>query len=216
MQRLFWALALVGSVWWWADAPRLFLRAPRPARETGDSSFGSYSRQPPAASPLGRREVLSGGLAALVAPAMPRPAWAAETSLAGRSLQACTQPGDGQTTGWTRTGSCAWDPSDFGFHQVCVTVSEQFLESSKTNDRNDLSSVVQPGGHWCICAWACASAVQRDPSRIQGLELDCSRTNSRLREVYQAYIDAGEKLRSPSGVSYEASAALKYVNGFCT
>ena len=42
-------------------------------------------------------------------------------------------------------------------------MDEKFLASSAEKDGNDLSSVVGHGEHWCICAWAWAGAVQRDP-----------------------------------------------------
>jgi uncharacterized protein (DUF2237 family) len=140
---------------------------------------------------------------------------AAELALNGQNLQRCTQAEDRQATGWTGSGSCNWDAADTGYHEVCVTITEEFLQSSASNDGNDLSSVVQPGGHWCICAWAFASAVQRDANNMQGLQLDCSRTNAKLRDVYQHFIDEGEPLTSPSGIDYEASAALDYVNNNC-
>merc|ERR1719157_457280 len=57
-----------------------------------------------------------------------------DTGLKGRRIQSCTQSNDGTTTGWTRTGSCNWDPSDGGYHEVCVTMTDQFLKSSAKND----------------------------------------------------------------------------------
>jgi len=138
-----------------------------------------------------------------------------ELALTGEALMACTQPSDETTTGWLRTGSCNWDASDGGYHEVCVTMSDEFLASSARDDANDLRSVVQSGGHWCICAWAFASAVVHDPQQLQGIELSCDRTNERLREVYQHYIDEGKKLRSPSGRSYEADVALAKLEEIC-
>ena len=138
-----------------------------------------------------------------------------DTNLMGRRIHSCTQDDDGTTSGWTRSGACNWDPSDGGYHEVCVKMSEDFLQSSAKNDANDLSSVVSPGGHWCICAWAFASAVERDPAHLQGITLECDSTNSKLRHVYQHFITTGEALTSPSGVSYEASTALTYVNKLC-
>jgi len=137
-----------------------------------------------------------------------------ETNLKGTSLLPCTQS-DEQPTGVARSDSCTWDDADTGYHQVCVTMSSDFLESSKTKDSNDLSSVVSAGGHWCICAWAWASAVKRDPQKFEHLHLDCKRTNGRLREVYEKYISAGEGLQSPSGNKYPAQAALDAVNNLC-
>jgi uncharacterized protein (DUF2237 family) len=81
-------------------------------------------------------------------------------------VQACTQQSDATATGWTRSGSCNWDPADGGYHEVCVEMSRDFLDSSANNDGNDLSRVVSQGGHWCICAWAFASAVTRDPGTL--------------------------------------------------
>ena len=139
-----------------------------------------------------------------------------DENLAGRPLQPCTQSNDGSTTGWTRTGSCNWDPSDSGYHEVCVTMSEQFLRASAQHDANDLSSVVSAGGHWCICAWAWASAVSRDPKSYEGITLDCDRTNLKLREVYESHIASGSDLHSPSGAAYKAKAALDAVNRVCS
>jgi len=144
-------------------------------------------------------------------------AWAADadTNLLGQRLEPCTQSRDPSVTGWTRTGSCAWEPSDKGYHQICVTMSNRFLKSSAEFDSNDLSRVVKDGGHWCICAWAWASTVSRDNKAFEGLQLDCNRTNGRLRNVYRSFIDAGEGLVSPSGATYRAEAALKAVDDLC-
>ena len=94
-------------------------------------------------------------------------------------------------------------------------MSDEFLRASAQHDANDLSSVVQAGGHWCICAWAWASAVQRDPARFEGIGLECERTNLKLREVYQSFIQAGADLTSPSGAAYKAKEALDAVNKLC-
>jgi len=138
-----------------------------------------------------------------------------DKNLFNENLQSCTQDGDGTTTGWTRTGSCLWDPSDAGYHQVCVAMSKTFLESSATYDANNLTSVVDAGGHWCICAWAWASAVSRDPENMEGIAIDCQRTNGRLRQVFQLHIMESRDLISPSGASYKAKAALDALDRKC-
>jgi len=140
-----------------------------------------------------------------------------DNNLWGEPLKPCTQENDGTTTGWTRSGSCVWEPSDSGYHQVCVTMSQKFLESSAKYDANDLSSVVSEGGHWCICAWAWASAVSRDPDETmpEGIQLDCERTNGRLRNVYEMYIGEGRDITSPSGAGYKPYNALQAVNKIC-
>jgi uncharacterized protein (DUF2237 family) len=79
-----------------------------------------------------------------------------------RGVHLTRRVGRRRVTGWTRSGSCEWDTSDSGYHEVCVTMSAQFLANSATHDDNDLSSVVGAGGHWCICAWA--FAVRPSPS----------------------------------------------------
>lgn len=99
--------------------------------------------------------------------------------------------------------------------QVCVQMDSQFLANSATMDGNDLSSVVGHGEHWCVCAWAFASAVDRDPTSIEGLQLMCDESNSKLREVYQHYIDEGEGLTGPTGNSYGPTEALAAVNRLC-
>lgn len=137
----------------------------------------------------------------------------ADTNLDGGALQACNTPTSSVTgAGYDRTGSCAWDPSDAGYHEVCVQVTQTFLDNSKNNDGNDLSSVVSAGQNWCICAWAFASAVVRDSSNAEGLILECDKTNSKLREVYET----NSQLQGPTGNSYDSAAALAYVNTTCS
>ena len=101
------------------------------------------------------------------------------------------------------SGSCNWDPNDGGYHEVCVEMSREFLDDSVTYDHNDLSSVVSVGGHWCICAWAFASAVSRAGTADdtpEGITLDCEATNGQLRDVYTHFAT----LRSPSGATYQS------------
>ena len=66
-----------------------------------------------------------------------------EQNLLGTPLQPCTTPDDTQPTGFTRTGSCQWEPDDSGYHEVCAVMSAEFLNASATQDANDLTSVVQ-------------------------------------------------------------------------
>ena len=74
----------------------------------------------------------------------------------GGRLQTCSiQP----TTGFFRTGCCDTGPQDFGSHTVCVVMTAEFLEFSKSRG-NDLStphpefefSGLRPGDRWCLCA----------------------------------------------------------------
>ena len=74
----------------------------------------------------------------------------------GSPLQVCSMD---PLTGFTREGSCKVTPEDLGVHAVCVEVSEEFLEFSKSVG-NDLSTPMplygftglKPGDRWCLCA----------------------------------------------------------------
>jgi uncharacterized protein (DUF2237 family) len=137
-------------------------------------------------------------------------------SLLGSKLKPCTRHNDKQHTGWTRSGSCNWAASDSGYHEVCVEMTQSFLDKSTKYDGNDLSSVVTVGGHWCICAWAFASAVSRDPQgaakgKPEGITLDCEGTNAKLRDVYSHYAT----LQSPTHQTYLSAPALKLANKLC-
>jgi len=183
----------------------------------GVAKHGSLAwREQSAGTSSGRRSLIA-ALGTMLALNAVETAWSADAdaNLVGQRLEPCTQSQDRSVTGWTRSGSCAWEPSDRGYHQVCVTMSNRFLKSSAEFDSNDLSPVVNDGGHWCICAWAWASAVSRDNKAFEGLQLDCNRTNGRLRNVYRSFIDAGKDLVSPSGATYRAEAALKAVDDQC-
>jgi uncharacterized protein (DUF2237 family) len=62
-------------------------------------------------------------------------------------------------TGFYRTGCCDTGPDDTGVHTVCVKVTAEFLEFSKSRG-NDLSTPaphynfpgLRPGDRWCLCA----------------------------------------------------------------
>eukprot|EP00928_Gymnodinium_smaydae_P087009 TRINITY_DN71372_c0_g1_i1.p1 TRINITY_DN71372_c0_g1~~TRINITY_DN71372_c0_g1_i1.p1 ORF type:complete len:215 (+),score=43.94 TRINITY_DN71372_c0_g1_i1:148-792(+) len=138
-----------------------------------------------------------------------------DQNLRGKPLESCSTDSDTQKTGIDGSGSCKWDESDAGFHQVCVTMSDEFLNNSKNEDNNDLRPAVSAGGHWCICAWAFASAVQRGGNTIEGLKLDCDRTNLKLVDVYEHAMSSGGFLQSPSEKNYAVEDALKYVRETC-
>ena len=74
----------------------------------------------------------------------------------GTELQTCsTDP----MTGFYRDGCCNTGAGDAGVHVVCVEVTADFLEFSKSRG-NDLSTPVpmyqfpglKPGDRWCLCA----------------------------------------------------------------
>ena len=62
-------------------------------------------------------------------------------------------------TGFYRDGCCNTGPDDFGVHTVCVRVTKEFLEFSRSRG-NDLATPapdfgfpgLKPGDRWCLCA----------------------------------------------------------------
>ena len=69
--------------------------------------------------------------------------------------ECCTRP----MTGFYRNGRCDTGHEDLGVHSVCVKVTAEFLEYSRSRG-NDLSTPMpaygfpglQPGDCWCLCA----------------------------------------------------------------
>lgn len=75
-------------------------------------------------------------------------------------------------TGFFRDGCCNTDEQDLGSHTVCVEITGEFLEFSRSRG-NDLSTPVEefgfpglnPGDRWCLCAarWLEAQRVDKAP-----------------------------------------------------
>ena len=65
----------------------------------------------------------------------------------GTNLEICSL---NPLTGYTRSGKCEHENTDFGNHYVCSKMDKKFLDYTK-NKGNDLSSVVKPGQNWCLC-----------------------------------------------------------------
>ena len=74
----------------------------------------------------------------------------------GEELELCSLD---PLTGWWRDGCCNTDQNDYGVHTVCVVVTDEFLEFSKSVG-NDLSTPMpahrfpglKAGDRWCLCA----------------------------------------------------------------
>ena len=91
----------------------------------------------------------------------------------GKLLPCSTAP----LTGFYRNGCCSTGPEDIGSHTVCVVVTEDFLEFSKTAG-NDLSTPrpelgfdgLVPGDRWCLCAsrWLEAYEAGQAPEVVLG------------------------------------------------
>ena len=77
----------------------------------------------------------------------------AKNVLGGKLAACCTSP----MTGFFRDGCCNTGPEDVGSHTVCVVMTAEFLEYSKSVG-NDLSTPnlqwgfpgLQPGDRWCL------------------------------------------------------------------
>ena len=74
----------------------------------------------------------------------------------GGTLESCSLS---PMTGFFRDGCCNTSAEDVGSHTVCVVMTDEFLEFSKSRG-NDLSTPVPdlgfpgltPGDRWCLCA----------------------------------------------------------------
>ena len=74
----------------------------------------------------------------------------------GEDLEAC---GTDPVTGFFRDGCCNTNPQDVGSHTVCVELTQDFLEFSRSRG-NDLMTPVpaygfpglKAGQRWCLCA----------------------------------------------------------------
>lgn len=86
-------------------------------------------------------------------------------------------------TGWLRDGCCNTDAGDYGVHTVCVVVTEEFLEFSRSVG-NDLSTPMpamrfpglKPGDRWCLCAARWVEAKQAGMAPDVVLEATHART----------------------------------------
>ena len=80
----------------------------------------------------------------------------AKLNVLGEPLTPCSEE---PMTGFFRDGCCNTSPEDLGRHVVCVRVTADFLEFSKSRG-NDLSTAMpefgfpglKPGDQWCLCA----------------------------------------------------------------
>jgi uncharacterized protein (DUF2237 family) len=91
----------------------------------------------------------------------------------GKLLPCSTEP----LTGFYRNGCCSTGPEDLGSHTVCVVLTAEFLEFSKSVG-NDLSTPLpeygfaglSPGDRWCLCAtrWLEAHEAGMAPAVVLG------------------------------------------------
>ena len=79
-----------------------------------------------------------------------------QKNILGEEIESCCES---PITGFFRDGFCHTDERDQGVHTVCVKMTEEFLNFSKSRG-NDLSTPrpdfnfpgVKVGDSWCLCA----------------------------------------------------------------
>ena len=106
-----------------------------------------------------------------------------QKNILGEEIESCCES---PITGFFRDGFCHTDESDQGVHTVCVKMTEEFLNFSKSRG-NDLSTPrpefnfpgVKAGDSWCLCAerWAEAYELGMAPN------LYIKRTNIKTLDI---------------------------------
>ena len=106
-----------------------------------------------------------------------------QKNVLGEEIETCCES---PITGFFRDGFCHTDDTDEGVHTVCVSMTKDFLEFSKSKG-NDLSTPrpefnfpgLKEGDSWCLCAerWAEANEVSMAP------KLYIKRTNLRTLDI---------------------------------
>ena len=106
-----------------------------------------------------------------------------QKNVLGTDLEICNK---NPITGFFRDGCCNTNEMDVGSHTVCVIVTKEFLEFSKSKG-NDLTTPrpeydfpgLDPGDGWCLCAarWleaedeGCAPRVKLLSTNEKALEI---------------------------------------------
>tara|TARA_Y100000782_G_scaffold98009_1_gene111417 strand:- start:77 stop:448 length:372 start_codon:yes stop_codon:yes gene_type:complete len=101
----------------------------------------------------------------------------------GEEIESCCE---NPITGFFRDGFCHTDERDEGVHTVCVSMTEDFLEFSKSRG-NDLSTPrpefnfpgLKEGDSWCLCAERWSEAYELDKAP----KLYIKKTNIRTLDV---------------------------------
>ncbi|MEM1086038.1 MAG: DUF2237 domain-containing protein [Verrucomicrobiota bacterium] len=105
-----------------------------------------------------------------------------QSNVLGTPLQSCSND---PITGYRRDGHCAACPGDHGQHTLCATVTDRFLEFSRSRG-NDLTTPrpefgfpgLVDGNRWCLCVtrWleayeaGCAPPVKLEATHLSVLE----------------------------------------------
>lgn len=132
----------------------------------------------------------------------------------GTKLQPCSF---NPLTGYTRSGYCQHENTDFGNHYVCAKMDKKFLNYTKDKG-NDLSSVVKPGQNWCLCQnrWMEAYKDKKEPIVISKSTNDKTKDevkkaiiNSKYRKLKRS---KKKKILKQKGGSQKLLPALKPID----
>lgn len=118
------------------------------------------------------------------------------TSLEQRPLQVCsTNP----LTGYYRDGYCKNFPDDTGTHVVCATMTDEFLQYTKTKGNNLITPTptfpgLKQGDKWCLCAnrWKEARKANKAPP-VDLAATDSSALRFNTLETYKQSQRGGRK-----------------------
>jgi uncharacterized protein (DUF2237 family) len=101
-------------------------------------------------------------------------------------------------TGFYRDGCCNTGQGDVGSHTVCVVMTAEFLEFSKSRG-NDLSTPMlgfgfpglKPGDRWCLCAprWQEAFEANQAPRVVLRATHDRALTYCALADLKRFAVD---------------------------
>ena len=134
------------------------------------------------------------------------------TSILNTPLKLCSKE---PLTGYMRDGYCKNLPDDSGTHVVCATMTDEFLEFTKSKG-NDLSTKtstfpgLKKGDKWCLCAHRWAEAHKADkapPVDLEATDKSALKFNnlntytrksssggrSTRKQSFDVYIDANPK-----------------------
>ena len=109
------------------------------------------------------------------------------TSLQGKPLQVCSL---NPLTGYYRDGYCKNFPDDTGTHVVCATMTDEFLNYTKSKGNNLITPSagfpgLKKGDRWCVCAsrWEEARQAKKAPP-VDLAATDSSALQYNTLEIY--------------------------------
>ena len=106
-----------------------------------------------------------------------------QLNVLGTDIQIC---GTNPKTGYYRDGCCNTGPKDSGIHTVCAIVTEEFLNYSRLQGNDLITSRpelnfpgLKPGDAWCLCA------TRFEESRLAGCapKVRLTATNERTLKI---------------------------------